>query len=487
MKNNFFKDNVMPVLVLASICLVVSAALGFTNSITAPIIDANKNAAAVAARTQLIPEAKSFTEIETDIPNVISIHEGSDGTGYIIVASSKGYGGNVVATCAVDVSGKLIGLLVDTSTETVGIGSRASEPEYIEQYLNAASPADVDLISGVTLTTRALKTAVLSAVSYLSDVDITVEEEAPKPETPAVLTETEIKELLVPEATSHLDMEPNNQNINSIREYRNDTDVWYVVETSARGYGGDIVVTTAFEQGETPTITGLYIDSSTETIGIGTRVSEPEFLEQFVGQQNLTEVDVDVLAGATISSNAVKKAVEFAFSAFYETSTTEPQPEEPQPEEPQPEEQQPEQPEQPETQEPDNSPEQLIPQATEFSEISVESDTIVSILKANDDLGYVITTKSRGYGGDIVATCAVDMSGKLIGLHVDSSTETVGIGSKVSNPEYIEQYLNAQNPADVDAVAGATISSRALQKAISEAVSLVTDNSEKLEGEGTVQ
>ncbi len=173
MKNNFFKENVVPVLVLGMICLVVSAALAFTNSITAPIIEANALALAQSQRIELLPEATEFTEIETDLPNIVSIHEGNNDTGYVIVAASKGYGGDVVATCALSPDGKLTGLIVDSSTETVGIGSRVSEPEYIEEYLNAESPTDVDLISTVTLSSRALQTAIVSAVSYLADVDTT--------------------------------------------------------------------------------------------------------------------------------------------------------------------------------------------------------------------------------------------------------------------------------------------------------------------------
>ena len=39
MKSNTYKDYIAPVVVLVAICLVVTFALAFVNSITAPIIE----------------------------------------------------------------------------------------------------------------------------------------------------------------------------------------------------------------------------------------------------------------------------------------------------------------------------------------------------------------------------------------------------------------------------------------------------------------
>ena len=61
--NTFWTDMLRPVVVLVVICLVASALLGFTNAQTEPIIEANKNAAAVAARRTALPAADGFEEI----------------------------------------------------------------------------------------------------------------------------------------------------------------------------------------------------------------------------------------------------------------------------------------------------------------------------------------------------------------------------------------------------------------------------------------
>ena len=58
--NRIFK----PIVVLGVICVVVTGALAATNSVTGPIITAAIEAAETAARTELLPEADSFTEVK---------------------------------------------------------------------------------------------------------------------------------------------------------------------------------------------------------------------------------------------------------------------------------------------------------------------------------------------------------------------------------------------------------------------------------------
>ena len=53
-----------PIVVLCLICVVITGALAATNSATAPVIKAAEEAAAQAARTELLPEATGFTLVE---------------------------------------------------------------------------------------------------------------------------------------------------------------------------------------------------------------------------------------------------------------------------------------------------------------------------------------------------------------------------------------------------------------------------------------
>ena len=62
-KSGVKNDFIMPIVVLTVICIVISAALGFTNKVTAPVIEETERRNAEAARKEVMPEADGFEEI----------------------------------------------------------------------------------------------------------------------------------------------------------------------------------------------------------------------------------------------------------------------------------------------------------------------------------------------------------------------------------------------------------------------------------------
>lgn len=91
---------------------------------------------------------------------------------------------------------------------------------------------------------------------------------------------------------------------------------------SPDGYGGNIAVMVGFD--DEGRITGTTVLSHTETPGLGARVTEDEFREQFVGAEpgaDAVEVvqdggTIDALTAATITSRAFCDAVQRAWSAL---------------------------------------------------------------------------------------------------------------------------------------------------------------------------
>ena len=73
MKSNAANDFVKPILVLALICLVMSATLALINSVTRPIIEDTEAQIAEAARMEVLPEADGFKEMDIDIPEDSSV------------------------------------------------------------------------------------------------------------------------------------------------------------------------------------------------------------------------------------------------------------------------------------------------------------------------------------------------------------------------------------------------------------------------------
>ena len=96
--------------------------------------------------------------------------------------------------------------------------------------------------------------------------------------------------------------------------------------------------------------------------------------------------------------------------------------------------------------------------------------------------GYVITTTdSEGYGGDIKITVGITADGTVNGVSILSISETAGLGMKAKEPAFYEQYQGKQaekfavskdggEGEPIDAISGATITSRAVTGAVNVAL-----------------
>ncbi len=125
----------------------------------------------------------------------------------------------------------------------------------------------------------------------------------------------------------------------------------------------------------------------------------------------------------------------------------------------------------------------LIPDADFEKADAVFSDSnIVEAYVAKKDgktVGYIVKTLGEGgYGGAVPVTTALDENGVVTGLNIDAGEETPGLGQNVMKQEYIDRYIGKEtneyqtvkgSPAkdgEVQAVTGATKSSKAVTKAV---------------------
>lgn len=116
------------------------------------------------------------------------------------------------------------------------------------------------------------------------------------------------------------------------------------------------------------------------------------------------------------------------------------------------------------------------------------------------ETGFVIETVTRGYADEITMYVGVSNEGKVTGLVVWEAHETFGLGSKaLTDHVFLAQFLNSAGsfeiaaagadafsgatgeaePADgeavpVDALTGATVTSKAVVRCVNSAVSYVT-------------
>ena len=142
----------------------------------------------------------------------------------------------------------------------------------------------------------------------------------------------------------------------------------------------------------------------------------------------------------------------------------------------------------------------VLPGATEFTNepYAGEDANIRSVHKS--DIGFVVETVTYGYAGEITMLVGVNNAGKVTGLVVEKAHETFGLGGKaLTDHEFLAQFLNktgsfevATSGADafsgataeaepaegeaisVDAITGATVTSKAVVRCVNSAVSFVT-------------
>lgn len=123
--------------------------------------------------------------------------------------------------------------------------------------------------------------------------------------------------------------------------------------------------------------------------------------------------------------------------------------------------------------------ETLLPGNVSFTEEAYEGEdeTIQKVYKGEN--GFVIETNVYGYAGDLRMLVGVSTEGKVTGLVVRDLSETYGLGAKaLTDTEFLSQFLNTSGEAEVgnsvDALSGATVSSKAVTRAVNAAVAYVT-------------
>lgn len=162
-----FKNIIKPVIVLTCICLVVSVLLAYVNSVTAPIIAEAEQRTAQEAMAEVLPEADSFDPINIDgLPErVDEVYRAENGSGYVFMLTTKGYGGDMKLICGINADGTIETCKTLSHSETSGLGSKTAEDPYRNQYCgkSADTLGEVDAISGATISSTAYMNAVQDA------------------------------------------------------------------------------------------------------------------------------------------------------------------------------------------------------------------------------------------------------------------------------------------------------------------------------------
>lgn len=175
------KAIIVPTVTLVVITLVITTLLVLTNGATKDRIAQLQVEADNASRQEVLPDAVDGFK-DSQIINVDGVdyeyYEAANGCGYVFTTEYKGYGGPVVVMTGITADGKVAGVKVTEQNETPGLGQKALNASFTDQYLKeipeggfevtkngASADNQIDAIAGATITSKAVTNSVNQAMT----------------------------------------------------------------------------------------------------------------------------------------------------------------------------------------------------------------------------------------------------------------------------------------------------------------------------------
>ncbi len=169
--------------ILFAITAVAAVLLGFTNMATSKVIAEREKAEKAEGLKTVLADASEFEMVEdlsldgTIISEVNAGKANGEIVGYTFSALPIGYGGEINMLIGISAEGKLTGIQILSHNETPGLGAKATEPEFKDQFLGksaekpltlvkkaTSSENEVQAISGATITSTAVTDGINAAV-----------------------------------------------------------------------------------------------------------------------------------------------------------------------------------------------------------------------------------------------------------------------------------------------------------------------------------
>ena len=212
----------------------------------------------------------------------------------------------------------------------------------------------------------------------------------------------------------------------------------YALTANPQGYGGEIPITLGVSEGGY--VTQVYVGSLQETQGLGSRVGDDAFKEQFIAiaaDPDTLRNDVDTIAGATISSSAFVNAVQEMLTYTKGTLGIEPHA---------------------------GDKDAILAEAAAINGGDEGEDAPVETTTNTYDV-----TGFAAFKVDVT----VDSNGKIVSVSVPENSETPGLGADLIADQSIFDALVGQDiaTAQIDVKSGVTLTSDAINDALKQAAS----------------
>ena len=126
----------------------------------------------------------------------------------------------------------------------------------------------------------------------------------------------------------------------------------------------------------------------------------------------------------------------------------------------------------------------VLPGADTFDQISSDENGTAYIgTKGGTTIGYVFETSDSGYGGKLTVMTGITIDGTISGVKIVTNSETPGLGGNSTKPSFTDQYKQTAgeitvvknktaDQGEIEAITGATITSKAVTRAVNSAVKM---------------
>ncbi len=415
-----FVDKTLPlaegdVEAISGATITTDAVLDALNAIYEAVGTGAPEATAEPAAADVVEEPEA-----TEAP-IASVGEVTN-EGTVWATAAQGFAGPVAVQVTLDgLTIKSIKIGDSQFAETDGLGANALDPMFQLQFVDKTLPlaeGDVEAISGATITTD----AVLTALNAIYEAMGTGEPEATEAPAAADVAEE-------PEATEPTEAPEESP----AAEVINEGTVW---ATAAQGFAGPVAVQVTLD-GLTIKSIKIGDDQFAETDGLGANALDPMFQLQFVDKTlPLAEGDVEAISGATITTDAVLTAL----NAIYDAASAETA---------------------------------VIGGADGPTGIVVAEPTEAPAEEEASEVtneGTIWATSAQGFAGPVAVQVTLDgLTIKSIKIGDDQFAETDGLGANALDPMFQLQFVDKTLPlaaGDVEAISGATITTDAVLSAL---------------------
>lgn len=126
-----------------------------------------------------------------------------------------------------------------------------------------------------------------------------------------------------------------------------------------------------------------------------------------------------------------------------------------------------------------------------YAKTSLEDPNFLGAYVDEGGNGVAILAQTQGYHEALKVFVGIGTDGKVTGVKIVDNKETPGLGSKIENPDFADQFIGKDaslvvaldGSGDINAIAGATISSVAMGEGVKNAFAFYDQIKGELTGE----